>query len=176
MAMKKGFTLIEILVSLGLISLVGVLIAQVFFTSVRTSVKTEILQETKESGDFALDVMARMIRNAASVTTVCSSSGTTTSSLTILNPNSFTTTFGCAIVGDAARIASVSATKTEFLTSESVTLGADCPASSLSFVCTALDNGKTSVKISFSLAQKGTPVSQFEKASTAFQTTVTTRN
>lgn len=176
LTLTSGFTLIELLVSVGLIALVGALIAQVFFTTVRTGVKTELLKETKQSGDFALDVMARMVRSAASVTTVCSASGTTTTSLAILNPDGYATTFGCSTSGTASRISSTSATKTEYLTTSSVTLGADCATSSLSFVCTALANGQTSVKITFNLAQVGTSVNQFETASTAFQTTVTTRN
>ena len=178
--MKKrthsGFTLIELLVGVGLIALVGIFVSQIFFTTVRTSVKSELLKETKQSGDLALDVISRMIRNAASVTTACSESGTALSAISIKNPDSFITTFGCTPDASNARISSTSGTKTEFLTTGNVSLGADCASSTLTFVCTALATQRTSVKITFSLTQVGTPVDQFEKASTSFQTTVTTRN
>ncbi len=174
--LKNGFTLIEILVSVGLIALVGTLVAQVFFTTVRTSVKTELLKETKQSGDVALDTMSRLIRGSADILTVCDSAGTTTSTMQVQNADGYASTFGCGLDGAVARIASVSGTKTEYLTNSDVTLGPDCGTSSLSFVCTALAAGGTSVKITFSLAQVGTPPDQYSRASTTFQTTVTTRN
>lgn len=171
---RQGFTLMEVLVSVGIIAIVGTVIAQSFFTMVRTNVKSELINNVKQNGDFSLDVMSRMVRNASSVTTTCSAAGTTTPSLTILNPNSYTTTFTCQLDGAVARIASVSAMRTEYLTSRNVSLGVDCTGT-LTFVCTSLSNQKTQVQILFNLSQVGMPTDQFEKGNVTFQSTVTTR-
>lgn len=172
--MRKGFTLIEVLVSVGIIAIVGAVIAQSFFTMVRTNVKTELLNTMKQNGDFSLNVMSRMIRNANAVTTTCASTGTTTSSLSLLNTDGKSTQFRCQMDGSVARVASVSGTKTEYLTGRNVTLGIDC-TNALTFVCTSSASQRTQVQILFRLSQLGTPIDQFEKGSTQFQTTVVTR-
>ena len=174
MNVKSGFTLIEVLVSVGIIALVGIVLSQGFFSMVRTNVMTELIKDVKQNGDVALDVMTRMVRNASAVTTVCSDSGTTTGSITIQNPNSYTTTFQCVLDSGVARIASVSAVKTEYLTSRNVALGVDC-TNALTFVCTSLPVQKIGIKISFRLGQTGNSPDQFERVSDVFQATVTTR-
>ncbi|OGG23680.1 hypothetical protein A3A79_00530 [Candidatus Gottesmanbacteria bacterium RIFCSPLOWO2_01_FULL_43_11b] len=170
----RGFTLIEILVSVGIIAIVGSVIAQSFFSMVRTNIKTNLLTTVKQNGDFSLSVMSRMIRNASSVTTTCSSGGTTTSSLSLLNTDGNSTTFDCQMDGTIARIASTSATRTEYLTNQNVTLGSSC-TNALTFICTDIAEEKKEIQILFTLSQLGTPEAQFEKASTQFQTTVVTR-
>lgn len=172
--MKKGFTLMEILVSVGIIAIVGVVVAQSFFSVVRTNVKSERINAVKQDGDVALDVMNRMIRNAVSVTSTCSAGGSTLSSLSIVNPDGLSTQFRCELDGTIARIASVGGTKTEYLTGSNVTLGSDCTGT-LTFVCTSTTSQKSSIEILFTLSQAGTAPDQFEKASTAFQATVLTR-
>lgn len=170
----KGFTLIEILISVGIIAIVGAVISQSFFSIVRSNVKNELVQSVKQNGDVALDIMTRMIRNAHSVTSTCDTTGTTSSSITILNPNGNTSRFECFLDGTVARIASVSATKTEFLTNRNVSLGQDC-VSALTFVCTMQANQKAQVQITFSLGQVGTPVNQYEQTSATFQATTAIR-
>lgn len=172
--MKRGFTLMELLVSVGIIAIVGVVVAQSFFSVVRTNVKSERINAVKTDGDIALDVMSRMIRNAASVTSTCSSAGSTLSSLSIVNPDGLSTQFRCELDGAISRIASVGGTKTEYLTGSNVTLGPDCTGR-LTFVCTSTSSQKNNIQILFTLAQPGTAVDQFEKASTSFQATVLTR-
>ena len=170
----SGFTLMEVLVSVGIVAILGIVIVQTFFTTVRTSRKTEITRDVKQNGDFALDVMSRMVRSARMVTTVCSTNGTQTPTITIVNPDNYTTTFGCVVDGAVSRIASTSGLRTEYLTSRNVSLGVDC-TNALTFICTGLASQKTSVQIKFTLGQVGTPVDQFEKGSSNFQTSVVTR-
>lgn len=176
-ARRSGFTLLEILVSMGIIGLLSVVMTQTLYTTARSNTKTEILKEVKQNGDFVIDVMSRMIRSSLSVTSSCSSAGTTTSSLTITNPDGRSTTFGCLADSGVTRVASTSSARTDFLTNSGVTAGgSDCSSSSLRFVCTGSPGAATSVQIKLTLAQKGTPVAQFEKASATFQTSVTLRN
>lgn len=180
--MKKGFTLLEILISITIAGAVGVLIAQVFFTTARSNTKTELLKDVKQNGEYAMGIMERMIRSALRVESTCSETGTTLSTIEILNPNGDITTFGCFLDPDAnvTRIASTSATGVmEYLTSSNITIGGDTCAdtdNSLSFVCTSYPDQPSKVTISFSLSQLGTPTDQFERASVLFQTTAAPRN
>lgn len=180
---KYGFTLIEILVTITIIASVSVLIAQVFFTTTRVNTKTELLKDVKQNGQYALDVMSRMIRSAAGVTSECLAAGVPSKTITIKNANGDSTTFGCFYDSgnSVARIASVSAftAQSQNLTSQNVTLGgASCAddAMTLRFTCTSSSDEPSKVAISFSLSQKGTPTDQFEKSSIQYQTIVSPRN
>lgn len=176
---RVGFTLLEVLISVGIIAGLSILIAQSFFTTTRSNTKTEILKEVKQNGDFAISIMTNMIRNSIQVTSPCLSSGTTASSLSIKNPDGGITTFGCRSDGSVTQIASVSASATEYLTGGVITLGAPLctdAAMSLAFTCSSQSSGGSTVKISFSLSQKGTPPALFERGQTSFQTSITTRN
>ena len=174
---KQGFTLLEIMVSIGIVAIMGVLISQIFFTTTRSNAKAEVLKNVKQNGDFAAELMGRMIRNANAITTTCADTGSTTTSITLTNPNGGSTAFGCLLDGTVMRIASTSAGRTDYLTDSGLTLGGvDCNGASLSFVCTAPAGQPTTVAITFRLAQKGTPPDQFDRASASFQTTAAIRN
>ncbi len=171
-----GFTLLEVLVSVGIIAIIGIVATQTFVATTRTNIKVELLKDVKQNGDFALGIMTRMIQNAQAVTSACSTTGTSASSLSIANFDGGATTFECRLDGTVLRIASTSAGVPAYLTSNNLTLvGAVCDTNALNFVCTSLGD-TTSIKINFSLAQKGTPIAQFEKASVSFQTSALLRN
>ena len=172
---SSSFTLLEMLVSLGIIAIVGVLLTQVFISTTRTNTKGEITKEVKQNGDFVLGVMTRMLMNARSITSDCEKTGTSASSLTFTNPDGGTTMFACLFDGKAFRIASISASLS-FLTSPSVSLYGETCETALTFVCTTLPDETQSIKINFSLAQQGTPYERYEEAGANFQTTVTVRN
>lgn len=173
----KGFTLLEILVSIGVLALMSTLLTQVFITSTRSNTKTEIAKDVKQNGDFATEVIARLIRNSLAITTLCSTTGTTTSSIAITNPDGGATTLGCALDGTVTRIASTSAGATAYLTASNLTLGGtSCSGATLTFTCTAPVDQPTTVSIAFTLSQKGTPEDQSARASASFQTTVAIRN
>lgn len=180
--MKKhaGFTLLETLITITIIGSIGVLIAQVFFTTTRSNTKTEVLKNAKQNGEYAIEIMERMIRSALRVTSVCSASGTTLTDLTIVNPNGNTTRLECMLDGAVTRIASTSAAGTsEYITDSNVTLGGttcDDPNNTLAFECTSFPDQPPKITVTFSLSQKGTPVDQFERANVTFQTSVSPRN
>lgn len=176
--MNKGFTLIELLVAVAIIAGLGIMLAQVFFTTTRSNTKVERLTDVKQNGEYALSIMERMIRNARVLTAVCTDDGSTpVSSVAVENPDGGTTTIQCLLDESVTRIASVSSLGTEYLTSNAVSLGGStCDGDSLTFYCTSVAQVSKALKISFSLSQKGTPVDQFGKASTAFQTSVGLRS
>jgi prepilin-type N-terminal cleavage/methylation domain-containing protein len=162
MEMKKtGFTLVEIMIVVGILGIIAVVGSGTFFSILRGSTKTKTLQLVKQNGDYAVSVMERMIRNAKSV----SGGG---SSITITNPDGETTDFSCS--GSPATIASNSAS----LMSSEVKVN-DCTNI---FTVTPGEAGirPAVVKINFSLSQAGTPSRPEEQTSVNFQTTITLRN
>jgi prepilin-type N-terminal cleavage/methylation domain-containing protein len=175
-----GFTLLETLIAITIAGSVGILIAQVFFTTTRANSKTEILKDVRQNGTYAVGIMERMVRSALRVETTCSDTGTEVNDITILNPDGNTTTFGCYEDGTVTRIASTSATNArEYLTSSSLTLGSDScadTAMSLSIVCTASADQSSKVNISFSLSSAIAASGDSDAATVFFQTTVTPRN
>lgn len=167
MAMKKGFTLLEIIVSVGILVIVATLMAQVLFTTAHVNKKTEILTDIKQNGNFALDVISRMVRSAKSID-VCGPH-----ELSITNPDNNVTTFGC----DAGRIASESSTPTVYLSSGTLTLSSsgasDCTGNSLTFSCPL---AQSQVTVIFTLGQLGVAGSAYESGSASFQSTISMRN
>lgn len=172
---NRGFTLLELIISVAIIALVSTVISQVFFATTKSNAKAEIQKEVKQNGDYALGVMERMVRSAGAITSTCSSGGSTTTSLTITNPDFGSTTFGCDSTTGIARIASSSATGTVYLTSSAVRLGVSCTSSTLAFVCTTVAAVPKNVKINFTLAQSSTSPDVTEQSSLSFQSFVTVR-
>lgn len=189
--MKKGFTLLELLVSAGVLSLVSVIIAQVLFTTVRLNTKTEQVKEMKQTGTASMETIRRMIQNARSISSVCT--GLVQSEMSIVSMDGLETTFRCAkddsyTTRNVYRIASDSATQetSSYLTSGNVTLVsgngeagcgiADGGDSALQFVCSSSGGKATSVSILFILRQQNVTTGLFEGDVQTFTSTGTMRN
>ncbi len=176
-----GFTLMEILVSVGVLAIIATLLTQVLFTTVHVNKKAEILTTVKQDGNFALDVIGRMIRSSKVINVSCSLGDLTAVSAEITNPDNYVTTLEC----DEGRIASVSGTpeipvKT-YLTGGNLTLSPsgsdDCDDSSLRFSCPPADGSiQKQVTVTFTLGQVGDSGSVYESGSAAFSSTVSMRN
>lgn len=169
---RQGFTLMEILISVGILAILGTLIAQVLFTTAHVNKKTEILTDIKQDGNFALDVIGRMVRSARSID-VCGGG-----ELQITNPNNNKTTFKCFLDGTAARIASESASHPRvYLTSGNVSLSSsgDCN-NTIAFACSPSVAPQNQVTVTFTLGQLGVAGSAYESGSASFQNTIGMRN
>lgn len=181
---SKGFTIIELVISVAIIAGVSVVIAQTYFAATRSAVKIEAIKDIKQNGDFATNVMTRMIHNAKRGSLACVGN-----SIQITNPDGGQTTFKCVFDSGVPRIASISAilfSKTEYLSSTTLSLTplsvngtapTDCTGNS--FVVISCDPGAGApgkVAVSFSLYTANVPSGQFNQASTNFATTVTMRN
>lgn len=176
---ESGFTLLELLVSIVIISIVSVLIVQTFFTTVKTNTKAEALRDTKQHGDYALEVITRMIRNARSIESACSEGGTVLGSLVLRSRDNYVSTLTCSATEGITRVASVSAETevVEYLTGTNVTLGStDCGASNLTFTCNSYRGVPASVDVSFSLYQQAPEAEAALRSRTDFNTTITLRN
>lgn len=173
---KQGFTLIEMLVATTVLALIAAVVTQVFSLTTKSNTKTEVLKEVKQNGDFALELLTRLIRNAQSVTSPCSATGETTTSLTIKNPDGFFSTFSCKLNNNVWKIASSGGETDAYLTSDSVSLLQSGNQCGLTFVCKTIAGVAKNVKVSFGLQQRAGPPDPSASASANFGTSVILRN
>lgn len=155
--MKKnyqGFTLIEMMVVIGILLIVGTMAVGLFFQTLKGASKVEILKEVKQNGDYALGVMERMTRNAQEIEN-CSGS-----KLKIKNPDGNTTEFSLS----GSQIVSTSGKLT----------GSNVAASGLTFNCNSTVTPPV-VEISFTISQTGSLTRPEERAQVSFKTTVSLR-
>lgn len=98
MRRSKGFTLIEILVVIGVLAIIVVVGSTSFFNLLKGSTKTRTASLVKQNGDYALAVMERMIRSGKIIKNTevppqeCESG---MSKLKISNPDGGETEFSC---------------------------------------------------------------------------------
>jgi len=92
---KSGFTLIEILVVIGILAIIVVVGSTSFFNLLKGSTKTKTVNLVRQNGDYALEVMSRMIRNARGIVGIERGVKNPFSEITITNPDGKTTTFAC---------------------------------------------------------------------------------
>lgn len=65
--MKKGFTLVEILVVISVLSIVGVIILTIFTRTLKGNNKAQILAAIKQNGQAVLENMDKTIRNSGNL-------------------------------------------------------------------------------------------------------------
>lgn len=167
--MKKGFTLVELLVVLAIFLTVGGVIISVLYISLRGSNKAEVVTSIKQNGDFALSQMVKSIRFAGSLNSPSSCvPSQSASSITITSiSDGAQTTYSCP------------ANANDPITSNSAAL-VDTNAvsvSNCSFVCSqATVNDPPRVTIQFTLSAKTTNALQENTTSLPFQSSVILRN
>jgi len=169
--MKKGFTLVEIMVMMGIMSIIGVVATNIFLTTSRSSMKTKVINDLKQQGDSAMSVMEKIIRGAGSIenmAVVCNGSGR--EDLTIYDLNNNVATFSC----NPAQIASASALADGSPVSVNLIAGVD-EINCSSFITCNLTGGNPEVTIQFSLI-KGASSSPDNRATIEFRSTVVPRN
>src|SRR4030042_6826880 len=66
---QGGFTLIEILVVVGLLAIMAGIGSNMFFTTLRSSGKSKILTTVKQNGDYTLATIERLITDSEKVIT-----------------------------------------------------------------------------------------------------------
>ena len=183
----KGFTLLELLVVVVIFTLISVVVAQVFFTTMRSNNKTEIVREVKQNGDRAMEIITRLVQNAKFIQLPSSCPerplvGETIDSVSLTNFDGGQTILACEVKDGIARIASTSASQTVYLMNTNVTLidpvdkTNACTNHALAFTCTSVGDTPSYITIGFSLRQKNSSASVVDTASETFQTTVTLRN
>lgn len=163
---QNGYTLLELIVAMGIMGLLVISATALFFSSIRGGGKVDVTTEVKQNGQFALNTMEQLVRNSVGLA-ACSPSPQT--SLTVTARDGAQLTFSCEDLGlETAHIASNSAR----LTSTSVVV-TDC-----SFVCQPSSGSFAAplVTMSFRLRQAGTGGAVAESATAEFSTAVSVRS
>ena len=94
---SKGFTLIEMLMVIGILSVIGTVAVTVITITLRGAKKTDLLNFANQNGDAALSQMVKSIRYATLTTPASCVTTTTTSSITITSLlDHQPTTYSCA--------------------------------------------------------------------------------
>lgn len=65
---KYGYSLIEILVILAIFAMLGIVLAQVLFSTLRETRKTDATSKVRSNLDYAFGVIERQVHNAKEVT------------------------------------------------------------------------------------------------------------
>lgn len=174
---SKGFSLMEAVVSIGVIAIVGIILADILTRTFSSNNKTQLISRVKQNGQVALNVIDREIRNTEAIVCPTPPDGVSSISLNTivvikngvytrfkLHPETGTTN---GFIGqDNSVVTSVSTACTESQDSYiSLTNQTDNGVSvkDLSFTRNRISGSPDTITISFSLAQ---PVG----ASTGFQT------
>lgn len=168
--MHKGFSLIELLIGIGLVAVLIATVNVLLFSSLQSAKQAEAQGVTKTEGAYALNAMSQAIKFAAQIET-CQPD-----SLTIRRLNNHRITYSIAGSGTSTRIASagatLSGTNNVNLTSPIVYVtNCDAPNNNM-FSC---DASNRSVNICFKVNNSG-GTSVNDSADVIFNTTVSVRN
>lgn len=181
---SRGFTLLEIVIAIGIVALLVVVLSQSFITTTRTNIKTNLMNTIKQDGDYAMETMSRLIRGAKGVPTgyTCRS---TQETLRVTNLDDTTIEFGCDAPSGVARIYyQVDSNPKNYITGTNVTLrdfsslATDCSGSPIQFTCTEYQDLRKhhTVKIKYQLSQMQNTAIPSDTASMTFESSVTMRN
>jgi prepilin-type N-terminal cleavage/methylation domain-containing protein len=186
MTKKKyhGFTLIEVLVSVVIIAILGVVIMQSFVTTIKTSAKTEIIKDVKQNGDFVIDIITRKIHNAVSMN--CSDSNklvlTTrdAANINVVTEYSASENAGTCRIQAVETVGSNPSTTT-YLSSQNLTLGTTLCSTRFQIPangCLIIAGTHSRATFEFSLTKKPTAnaFANYENSAQKFSATVSLLN
>ena len=100
---KKGFSLVELMIGIGLTSLLLVSVNLLFFSGIRSSRKSSAIGEVDSEGRYVLGAIMQMVRYAKKID-ACSSN-----SLTVRRVNNDSVTYSVSVVSGSEKISSSSA-------------------------------------------------------------------
>lgn len=159
---SKGVTLIELIVVIGLLAVVGLIATSIFFTAVKSDIKSKKIQLLKQKGEFGLKVMEGIIRGGVRI-----DCGSAPSQVTVTDRRGEETTFICD--SDEETIASQSASPAILIQGvENI----DCS----SFVSCDTSGTIPDVTIDFTLREGGEAGPGSQKTELRFKTSISPRN
>lgn len=170
-----GFSLIEVVISMGIIALIGVVIVRSFTSTIRTNAKTEILRDIKQNGDFALGYIVHQIQNAQEITCSPYADCSGAISYVIAKDENADLIQLKPLAGTPCRIVAYNATDatTLYLTSDTVALN-PC---SITYSVQTLYGRPSRVSVTFTVTQVNTAATNtVDIGSMVFRTTTQVRN
>lgn len=163
---QRGYTLLELLTVVGLLSVIGVIVLSVIFISIRGTQKSDTSEVVRQNGEVALSQIVKNIRYARSLDAPVSCiPATTVSSITVTSlQDGGRTTYACSNNTISSNSASLLNTNAVVTT--------DC-----SFVCVqSSESNAPTITIQYTLSAKGANNFTETRATIPFQTSVIMRN
>lgn len=164
---QKGFTILEILVVMSIVSVAGVIVAGILVSTLRGSSKVNTVSNVKQNGNYAIAQMSRIIRSASTINILpCGNPSTAVQSITVTQIDTSQTIFDCSG-------STITSNGTSLLDTSNVKL----VSSSCQLICSQQSSGDTPVvQIKFSLMQKNSSSQPDQSSTIPFQTSVILRN
>lgn len=150
--LRHGFTLVELVVVISLMVMIMLTVTSLFFTSLISSTKTSTSAKIKEEGDFAVDQIEFLLRNAVKL--VPNTGGETCgASMTEIRFQSHDDGITSLTAEDDNGVFKIASNSGVYLTSGDVVL----EDNQILFTCTQANDGSAQyVTVDFTL-RKGTP-------------------
>lgn len=166
---KKGFTLVEILVTSGIFIIITTIIVSILFIILRGAKKSDSIVIVRQNGEQAMAQMVRIMRFAKSLDYPATCDGTQKDHISVTAVDLSQTTFTCP---------SAPAPTPNFidLNSTKLTNDAAVVVDSCSFVCTQQAGNSPIIGISFTLSKKNLSGLPEENSRIPFKSSVTLRN
>ncbi len=177
MKKNKGFTLIEVLVVIGIFIVLTTVVLSVLITVLRGSKQSDSIILVRQNGEHAMNQMVKTMRFSGSLDyprplggtpPVCSGSGITTQSVQVTSLTLIQDTFSCPSNFNYPNFIALNGTR---LTNSNTVVVKSC-----SFVCTQPTGGPPTIGISFTLSKVNSSGLTEGNSSSSFQTSVTLRN
>lgn len=181
---QKGYTLIELLTVIVVVVVVGTIIAGILVSSLRGGSKSNVLNNVRENGNYAIVQMSKMITYAQSFNGASIDGLNYSSDCTVVIPPPPSPT-PVPISYQYIKITSFDGGQTVFSCANSAIASngaslidtSSIAVSSCSFSCTQDNYGQLqTIGINFTLAQKSTANLVEKNATVSFQTSIRIRN
>lgn len=169
LSLPNGFSLIELTVVIGLLSLLILAISSTMLMSIISSNRIRTVTKVKQAGSYAVNQLQSMIRSAKIITNCVSSANSATPSLTFINPDG----------GETLIVSELDAEGTMRLASKSATVSHLTPGKldvqSFFLACEPSDLEPALIKLSFNLKdlREGRNT---ESPTLKFETSISLRN
>lgn len=162
MELKKGTSLIELVIIIGLISLLALAMSAIMLTTITSSNRIRRLTQIKQAGDYTLNQIQTLIRNSLNIES-CDPDNNT---LSTLNPDGNISNIFLEDYNDTTRVASNSGI---YMTPSNLVV------TNFTINCDPIDQ-PVLFKIGFDIAQLDTSGKPHENATIHFETTTNIRN
>lgn len=164
MAVKRGFSIIELTVVIGLISLLALAMSAIMLSTIVSSNRIRRNTKIKQAGDYAVNQLQSLIRNSRGIVSCDSLSSTSTTD----NPDGGTTTI--LMEQDSNGVDRIASNSGVYLTP------ADLKITNYSLNCLPDDSNPKLVNISFDLSSLVTSTKAIENSTLHFTVTAELRN
>ena len=170
MSNKGGFTLVELLVVIVILSIIAGVSSSIFLSVIRSNNKTNIINEIQQNGNVILQTLEGSLRNARSIT-VPSIIGSNSQTLTYLDKDNVTVSYRFS----AGALQKQVGINWENISNSNSTTGVYIDPTNSYFQL--LSTSPQSLKIVLIIRQGQTAPGRIDyQASTTFQTTVSLRD